>query len=87
MEEKIFVGYHYGTFTAKNGDRVEFCSAFVLEDFGRETADYHFKGQKASKYNCVKPDVWAGINIGDKVMCFFDSKGRISHMQKIDAKA
>lgn len=87
MEERIFVGYQYGTFKADNGDRVEFCSVFVLEDFGEETADYHFKGQKASKYKCVKPDVWAGINIGDKVECFFDSKHRISYMHKIDAKA
>ena len=88
MEEKIFVGYNYGKFEGRDGKMVPYCNAYMLEDHkGEESQDYRYGGQKANKYKCASPDVWAGIKFGDRVMCFYDSYGRISHMQKIDAKA
>ena len=81
MEEKIFVGFQYGRFQTESGQMQDYCNAFVLEDFaGSESADYHFQGQKASKYKCVSPKVWANVKIGSKVQCYFDSKNRISYM-------
>ena len=80
-EEKIFVGFQYGRFQTESGQMQDYCNAFVLEDFaGSESADYHFQGQKASKYKCVSPKVWADVKIGSKVQCYFDSKNRISYM-------
>ena len=87
MEEKIYVGYGYGRFENTKGGKQDYCNVFVLEDFyGQENEDYHFGGQKAVKYKCVSPDIFAGVPFGSRVMCSFDSRGRISHMQVIDKK-
>ena len=59
----------------------EYCNVFMLEDFtGSESDDYHFGGQKAVKYRCLKPELFKDIAPGEVVRCFFDGKGRISYM-------
>ena len=76
MEEKIFVGYGYGRFKNDRGDMQEYCNVFMLEDFtGSESDDYHFGGQKAVKYRCLKPELFKDIAPGEVVRCFFDGKG------------
>ena len=81
MEEKQLVGVGYGRFQADNGKMLDYCNVFVLEDFaGQENDDYHFQGKKAVKYSCISPDVFAEIPMGTKVMCFFDSKRRVTYM-------
>ena len=47
---------------------------------GSESDDYHFGGQKAVKYRCLKPELFKDIAPGEVVRCFFDGKGRISYM-------
>ena len=60
MEEKVFVGYNFGQFQNDEGRMQDYCNVFMLEDFGgQESNDYHFAGQKAVKYGCVSPDVFA----------------------------
>ena len=81
MEEKLFVGYNYGTFTTDEGVRKDYANAFMLEPFdGEGSADYHFAGQKAIKYGCVNPEVFNGIDPGATVECYFNSKRKISKM-------
>lgn len=81
MEQKVFVGFNYGTFTTDEGERKDYANAFVLEGFDGEANDgYHFGGQKAVKYGCVSPDVFAGIAPGTTVECYFNSKRKISKM-------
>ena len=81
MEEKVFVGYGYGRFKNDRGDMQDYCNVFMLEDFtGSENSDYHFGGQKAVKYRCLKPELFADLTPGEVVRRFFDGKGRISYI-------
>jgi len=85
MEEKIYLGYMYGRFKNDQGMMQDYCNVFVLEPFtGSENEDYHFGGQKAMKYGCVSPEVFKGIEYGQKVCCFFDSKKKVSYMVPAD---
>jgi len=85
MEKKKFVGYSYGRFQTERGEWRDYCNAFMLEEFtGTESADYHFSGQKAMKYACISPDVFNGIVPGTEVWCYFDSKGKITHMEPVN---
>jgi hypothetical protein len=82
MEEKVFVGYGYGRFKNDRGEMQDYCNVFMLEDFtGSENNDYHFGGQKAVKYRCLKPELFKDLVPGERVRCFFDGKGRISYME------
>ena len=88
MEEKTFVGYSYGRFQNDQGRMQDYCNVFVLEDFsGTESDDYHFVGQKAVKYGCVSASVFEGIELGARVMCFFDSRKKVSFMIPADKAA
>jgi len=81
MDEKIFVGYNYGTWTTKEGELKEYCNVFFLEDFkGSESDKYHFAGQKASKVSCVGPHVWKGIEVGGRVLVAKNDRSQISYM-------
>lgn len=85
MEEKIFMGYNYGRFKNDAGNMQDYCNAFVLEDFsGTQNEDYCYGGQKAMKYGCVSPNVFAGIPVGSRVLVSFNSKNKISYMKVID---
>lgn len=82
MEEKVYVGYGYGRFKNDRGEMMDYCNVFVLEDFtGNENSDYHYGGQKAVKYRCLRPELFKDLEFGQKVRCFFDGKGRISYME------
>ena len=88
MEEKEFVGYSYGRFKDDQGRMRDYCNIFVLEPFsGSENDDYHFSGRKAVKYGCVSTGVFEGIDVGTRVMCFFDSKKKVSYMVLADKVA
>ena len=66
MEEKVFVGYGYGRFKNDRGEMQDYCNVFMLEDFtGSENSDYHFGGQKAVKYRCLKPELFADLAPGE----------------------
>ena len=82
MEIKTFVGYGYGRFENDRGQKQDYCSVFMLEDFsGEQNDDYHFGGLKAVKYGCTSPEVFANVKQGSRVTCYFDSKKRCCHMQ------
>ena len=87
MEEKIFVGYGFGRFQNDQGVMQSYCNVFMLEDFnGTENDDYHFGGKKAVKYRCEKPEIFANIEFGATVQCYFNSKNMISYMVPVDNK-
>jgi len=85
MEEKIFVGYNYGRFKTEIGEMRDYASVYFLEEFGGTmNSDYCYAGQKATKFACIKPEVWKDCEIGQLVRCFFDSKKRITYMVPAD---
>lgn len=87
MEEKTYVGYAYGTFTGDDGQPREYCNVYMLEDFaGDQTDTRHYGGQQANKYRCVSPDVFAGVQPGTLVTCYFDSRGKLAFMRPVAGK-
>ena len=42
-----------------------------------ESEDYKARGFKAEKKKCVSPQVFTGLEPGNKVRLFFDDKGRV----------
>lgn len=86
MEEKTYVGYAYGTFVGDDGQQREYANVYMLSPFvGDESDTRHYGGQMADKYRCVSPDVFADVQPNTRVMCYFDSRGRLAMMQPITA--
>lgn len=86
MDEKVFVGYSYGSFQTDDNRRQNYCNVFMLEDFtGEESSDYHFSGHKAVKYKCADTAVFSGVPVGTVVHCYFDGKGRLVLMKPVEA--
>ena len=51
---------------------------FVLSPVSDYTSDdYSARGFKAEKKKCLSSDIWADLQIGDRVKLFFDDKGRV----------
>lgn len=74
----VFLGWASGLFEAKDGKKRPYHNMFVLSPVSDYSSDdYKASGFKAEKKKCVAPDVWDGLNPGDKVRLFFDDKGRI----------
>ncbi len=74
----VFLGWASGLFETKGGEKVSYYNMFVFSPVSTyESEDYKAFGFKAEKKKCVSPDVWAGMEPGDKVKLFFDDKGRI----------
>lgn len=42
-----------------------------------ESDDYQAMGIKAEKKKCLSPEVWADLELGDRVKLFFDGKNRV----------
>ena len=74
----VFLGWASGRFKADNGRMMPYHNMFVFSPVSTyESEDYVAAGFKAEKKKCVDPDVWEGLNPGDKVRLFFDDKGRV----------
>lgn len=72
----VFLGWASGMFETNTGRRLPYYNMFVLSPVSTyESEDYKARGFKAEKKKCVAPDVWEGLNPGDKVRLFFDDKG------------
>lgn len=85
MEEKMYVGYAYGTFTGDDGQQRAYANVYMLSPFAGEESDTrHYGGQMADKYRCVSPDVFADVQPNTRVMCYFDSKGKLAFMQPVN---
>jgi len=86
MDEKVFVGYSYGSFETDDKRQQEYCNVFMLEDFtGDQNDRYHFLGQKAVKYKCADTSVFSGVPVGTTVRCYFDGKGKLVLMKPVDS--
>ena len=74
----VFLGWASGMFETDNGRRLPYHNMFVFSPVSSfESEDYKASGFKAEKKKCVNPDVWLGLEPGDKVRLFFDDKGRV----------
>lgn len=74
----VFLGWAAGMFELKDGSKRPYYNMFVFSPVSTfESDDYKASGFKAEKKKCVNPDVWRGLEPGDKVRLFFDDKGRV----------
>ena len=74
----VFMGCALGNFDTENGQKRDYFQMFVISpvsDFKSE--NYSAFGFKAEKKRCVSPDVWKGLQPGDRVKLFFDDKNRV----------
>lgn len=85
MEEKVFTGYQFGSFTPDGKtDKVPFASVFVLEPFPDVPpgSDFHGEGLKAVKYRLSDPQIItdSGADMFDVCEFYFSSKGVVTKM-------
>ena len=75
----VFLGWASGMFKPDgSNDKRPYHNMFVFSPVSTfESDDYKASGFKAEKKKCVSPNVWVGLEPGDKVRLFFDDKGRI----------
>ena len=74
----VFLGWAAGMFELKDGSKRPYYNMFVFSPVSTfESEDYKASGFKAEKKKCVNPDVWRGLEPGNKVRLFFDDKGRV----------
>jgi len=74
----VFLGWASGMFETKDGRKLPYHNMFVFSPVSTyESEDYKASGFKAEKKKCMSPDVWTGLEPGNKVKLFFDDKGRI----------
>ena len=88
MEEKIFLGYQFGSFKDKDGFTRGFCSAFFMEPFpsGVQNPDYHTYGYRAMKYKLASPLLAKGLEPLDVAEVYFSSKVTITKLVKLEGK-
>jgi len=91
----VYVGnamgnYDTGRSEVVNGQSVpvkqKYANMYVLcptSDYVSE--DYQGFGMKAEKLKCVSSDVWANLQIGERVQLFFDDKKRVQMAVSVDA--
>lgn len=75
----VFLGWAQGQFESqKGGEKRPYFNMYVFSPVSTYTSeDYEASGFKAEKKKCLSPDVWNGLNPGDRVKLFFDDKGRV----------
>ena len=74
----VFLGWAASMFELKDGSKRPYYNMFVFSPVSTfESDDYKASGFKAEKKKCVNPDVWRGLEPGNKVRLFFDDKGRV----------
>lgn len=86
MEEKVFTGYQWGSFTPDGQkESIPFASVFVLESFPDVPgSDFHAEGLKAHKYKLADPEVVeeAEAEMFDVCEFYYSSKGVVTKMVK-----
>ena len=74
----VFVGWAEGQFKTEDGRMMPYANMFVLTPVSTyESEDYKAFGMKADKKKCLSPEVWKGLEIGNRVKLFFDDKQRV----------
>ena len=74
----VFVGWAAGRFKTDRGEMMPYANMFVLTPVSSyESDDYQAMGMKAEKKKCLSPEVWEGLEPGDRVKLFFDDKQRV----------
>ena len=67
----IFVGWAAGQFEDDKGEKRAYANMFVLSPASTyESEDYKACGMKADKKKCLSPEIWKGLEIGNRVKLF-----------------
>lgn len=78
-----FMGYDYGTFTAREtGEVRNYCTIYVMSKLGARNGSYR-DGFKADKFSCVSPDAFKGIEPEDNVRLHFNQYKRVTLVEKV----
>ena len=82
MEETVYTycGHAYGNFTSdRTGEVISYCNIYVIWPItGPMNEDRQYQGYQADKLRCVSPDVVEGLAPEDKVVLYFDRRGRVT---------
>lgn len=77
----VFLGWAAGLVEAKTQTGTEkrpYYNMYVFSPVSDFRSDeYVASGFKAEKKKCISPDVWKGLEPGDKVKLFFDDKQKV----------
>lgn len=74
----VFLGWAMGNFKTDDGRTMPYYNMYVLSPVsGYTSEDYQAEGMKAEKKKCLSPEVWNGLEPGNRVKLFFDDKGRV----------
>ena len=77
----VYVGHALGLFEAEdNGQTVmkPYYNMYVLSPVSTyRSENYPATGYKAEKKSCISPDVFKGLEPGNRVKLFFDDKKRV----------
>ena len=74
----VFVGCAEGQFKTDDGRMMPYANMFVVSPASTyQSEEYRACGMKAEKKKCLSPEVWKGLEIGNRVKLFFDDKRRV----------
>lgn len=75
----IFLGCAEGRFEREDKEKQDYFNMYVASPVSSYVSDdYRAMGYKAEKFKCVSAKVWEGLEPGEKVQLFFDSKNRVA---------
>ena len=83
MEEMTYLGAQWGVFKNKDGDKINYCHLFAIQEFtGSENSEYHTTGMKAVKHKLANPSLVEGLEPFDVVEVYFNSKSLVTKLVK-----
>ena len=83
MEEMIFMGAQWGVFRNQDGDKINYCHLFAVQEFsGSENVDYHTIGMRAVKHKLANSSLVDGLEPFDVVEVYFNSRGLATKVVK-----
>lgn len=91
MEEMVYLGCQYGSFTdEKSGRSVRYAHIFTMEPFeDSDNPDYHTFGYKSGKHRLVSVAVIKNVDLQplDVVEVYFNSKGSVTKVVRKESGA
>ena len=80
----LYVGCGYGTFQTQNGNGT-YCNIFVLSPISADPSKGRYGvGWRAEKLRCVSPDVFKGLETGDRIDLDFDRYERVKSVSLLE---
>lgn len=84
MEEMVFLGYQYGSFTDNASGRVvNYAHGFFFQPFNNSNADRHTYGYEPVKLRVPSVDVLVGLQPLDHVLVYFGRHDVVSKVEVV----